>query len=52
MVIDAGVFGNVGGEEFKNGKYTDNIRMLCQDLLCIGASANMVSSVVKKVMEN
>ena len=37
---------------FKNGKYTDDIRMLYQDLLCMGASANMVLSVTKKVMEN
>ena len=37
---------------FKNGKYADDVRMLCQDLLCMGASANMVLSVMKKVMEN
>ena len=36
---------------FKDGKYTDDIRMLYQDLLCMGVSANMVSSVIRKVME-
>ena len=33
---------------FKNGKYADDVRMLYKDLLCMGASANIVSSVIKR----
>ena len=36
---------------FENGKYVDEIRMLYEDLLCLGVSTNNVENVVRKCLK-
>ena len=54
LKLEENVDGLINSQEvqmFKNGKYTDEVRMLYQDLLRLGLSANRVSEVLKAVLE-